>query len=574
MSPTLLLLALVPLPGTTSVSVALSPPIACSRCHSGFDGSAHDTWSGSVMGHAARDPVFLAALTIAEEDVPGVGDLCLRCHAPEAWLQGRCEPTIGSALEEDDSGVTCSFCHRSQPNPYLRNAQYIVADDSVMRGPYADAQAPHTNRQAPWISDARLCGTCHDLYNPLVPRRNLDGSLAGYGFPEQTTYTEWATSAFADPRDPMAQGCRDCHMPEDGVPAIVAQNGPDRPDRSSHALSGANAWMLETIEFLFPQLGLGDRLAAGRAAIRETLRRAATLELQNPPTELERGQAFTLTVRVTNLTGHKLPTGYPEGRQVYLSVRSATLGLDRGAFDRVTYEPLAPLAQYHAVHGQAGRGPGHHIALNDTIYLDTRIPPRGMVVTGTTAPVGKTYPEVAPGVLAHWDDVTVTATVPCDVGVERVDGEFALLHQVMTQRYIDALVTESASVTPERAARLQSAWDAIPATPEAMAELRFSIPVRADSRCAPPDAGFVDTGVMDAAPARADVDGGVIAAGDAAIVSDTGVVEGDGPGGDCGCNVSAGTSTDVPSAWIVLASLIWLARRRQWPATARTTEGT
>ena len=107
-----------------------------------------------------------------------------------------------------------------------------------------------------------------------------------------------------------------------------------------------------------------------------------------------------------------------------------------------------------------------------------------------------------------------------------------------------------------------------------MAELRFSIPVRADSRCAPPDAGFIDTGVMDAEPGRADADGGATTAADAAIVSDTGVVEGDGPDADCGCNVSAGTSTDVPSAWIVLASVIWLARRRQWLATARTTEGT
>ncbi len=554
-----LLLAQVPLPGTASVSVALSPPIACSRCHAGFEGSAHDTWAGSVMGHAARDPVFLAALTVAEADSPGVGDFCLRCHAPEAWLQGRCLPAIGSALDPQDSGVTCSFCHRNEPNPYRRNAQYIVADDSVVRGPYADAQAPHTNRQSDWISDPALCGTCHDLINPLVDRRALDGTPLGVGFPEQTTYTEWLTSAWADPSNPERKDCIGCHLPEDPLPSIVALNGPDRPDRSTHAIAGANVWLLEAIEFLFPELGIGEQLALGREAIRAMLRQAATLELQAPPAVVRRGEVVTLTLRITNETGHKLPTGYPEGRKVYLTVRSATLGVDRTALDPISGEPVDPLAVYHTIHGEYGKGPGHHIALNDVVYLDTRIPPRGMVVTATTAPVGKTYPEVEPGVLAHWDDVTFTATVPCSLDVVQLDGEFALLHQVLPKRYVDALVAESASVTPDRAMRLQAAWDAIPAQPEPMAELRFSLPIDPASRCDPPDAGFVDTGVRDAVtqPDAAPVierDAGLVDAGDAG---------GDGPAAGCGCNVSPRPTTDVVGPGFVVALLAWLVRRRQ-----------
>jgi hypothetical protein len=36
----------------------------------------------SMMGNTLRDPLFLAALTVAEQDRPGVGDWCLRCHTP------------------------------------------------------------------------------------------------------------------------------------------------------------------------------------------------------------------------------------------------------------------------------------------------------------------------------------------------------------------------------------------------------------------------------------------------------------------------------------------------------------
>ena len=89
----LCVVGLVPLPGTSSVSVPMQTPTACQPCHGDLGGGAHDTWVGSVMGHAARDPLFLAAVSEAEKDIPGAGDLCLRCHAPEAWVQGSaCSP--------------------------------------------------------------------------------------------------------------------------------------------------------------------------------------------------------------------------------------------------------------------------------------------------------------------------------------------------------------------------------------------------------------------------------------------------------------------------------------------------
>src|SRR5690606_35059047 len=80
--PLVLLLIGIDLPGTSSVSVTLADPTTCRGCHGDYDPaeSPYDTWAGSPMAHTARNPLFLAALTEAEKDVPGVGDFCLRCH--------------------------------------------------------------------------------------------------------------------------------------------------------------------------------------------------------------------------------------------------------------------------------------------------------------------------------------------------------------------------------------------------------------------------------------------------------------------------------------------------------------
>ena len=39
-------------------------------------------WQGSMMGQAARDPLFFACLAIVNQDAAFAGDLCLRCGLP------------------------------------------------------------------------------------------------------------------------------------------------------------------------------------------------------------------------------------------------------------------------------------------------------------------------------------------------------------------------------------------------------------------------------------------------------------------------------------------------------------
>jgi len=112
---------LVRLPGTQPGLVTLEGPDRCLNCHSGYDGGIAEPghWQGSMMAQSARDFLFWATLTVAAQDSiwaagrPNATDLCLRCHFPEGWLEGRSDPTNGSDMTDSDfDGVHCDSCHR------------------------------------------------------------------------------------------------------------------------------------------------------------------------------------------------------------------------------------------------------------------------------------------------------------------------------------------------------------------------------------------------------------------------------------------------------------------------------
>ena len=119
------------------------------------------------MANVGRDPVFWASLAIAEQDVDGSGNLCLRCHSTGGWHAGRGVPTDGSGLMAGDAdGVDCDSCHKmTNPNqkeipgvmlsPYIANdklnpptsyygsGMLSVFGGSAKLGPYSDAAAKH-----------------------------------------------------------------------------------------------------------------------------------------------------------------------------------------------------------------------------------------------------------------------------------------------------------------------------------------------------------------------------------------------------------------------------------------------
>lgn len=488
---------------------------------------------GSAMAHAARDPWFRAAVVIAERDHPGIGDLCFRCHAPEAWLEGRCSPSDGSRLLPTDQGVGCAGCHRMLPNPFVQNGQYVVLDETRMIGPYSETPSPHATAQSDWVSDSRFCGTCHDLMNPLVARRSLDGTVSDDPFPEQTTYSEWAQSAFA------ANGatCQSCHMPE--VPGRNAMEGPVREARSIHGFAGGNLFLLDSVGLLFPELGIQAQLLEGERRIRQMLSRAARVDGFELPASVMRGETVRLRVRVTNESGHKLPTGYPEGRRVFLAGRSTALGFDRGSYDAATNTIAEPFAVYEAVHGSLSSGPSHHLATNDVVLSDSRLPPRGFFPTATTAPVGKTFALLASGALAHYDDITITATIPCELEAD-VDLSFELFYQSIHAGAVDPVVTEIAT-TPEGQAFALS-FATFDSAPISIATFSTRIPLARGSCGEGADSGV--------AAGRVPTYAGVTDAGQAH----------DDDGGGCGCSSAAAHEASTTLALLAFGVIVFFRR--------------
>ena len=224
--------------GTAPADVASK----CNSCHAGGtddDGKAFrpwDTWGGTMMANAVRDPLFLAALTVSEQDAPGSGAYCLRCHTPKGFVRGHATG-VGAALDADDQqGVDCEACHRSidasevQPAvmydgntiaalaaldpqaPYIGNARLFWDPRDARHGPYDDADSPaHAAAGSPYTSSSELCGQCHEVLSPLRNLLGAAGTDTGFPFPLDNTYTEWLSSDYA--RGGTARSCIACHMP-------------------------------------------------------------------------------------------------------------------------------------------------------------------------------------------------------------------------------------------------------------------------------------------------------------------------------------------------------------------------
>jgi len=461
------------LPGSQpGQSGQLETPDKCDNCHGGYNLAVEPAfnWRGSMMAQAARDPLFFACMAIANQDAPESGDLCIRCHSPAGWLEGRSVPTDGSALNNNDrQGVQCDFCHKLvKPTPlgvnpypgdgaytsgtypqdqtYLAtlnpipshsaNGNYICDANNAKRGPFTNAEARHQFFYSPFHKDAALCGTCHDVSNPAFMK---DGSGAyvpnSFGqpspsfdpytmFPIERTYSEWKMSAYNSPtgvyapqfggNKPYVSTCQDCHMKDVTGVGCNKAGAPVRNDLPLHDMTGGNSFIPLLVRDLFPAEVDTAALLAGIQRAIGMLQKAASMTLN----VTAQGSDYLAQVRVTNETAHKLPSGYPEGRRIWINVKAydttGVLIYESGTYDPATavlthdaalkvyeIEPglsadLAPALGYPA-------GPSFHFVLNNQIYKDNRIPPRGFSNANFTAigspPVAYTYADGQ-----YWDE--------------------------------------------------------------------------------------------------------------------------------------------------------------------------
>lgn len=493
-------------PGTqpNDLTDGIAPSGACFFCHAQYDDeeAPYDRWSGTMMANSTRDPIFHAALAIAEQDAGESGEFCIRCHAPGGWLEGRSTPTDGSALfEKDFDGVTCHICHRmvdpvadienpaedtsilaaltSAPTDPSHNGQFVIDPLDRRRGPFEPdvCQSYHEARQSPFHQESLMCATCHEVSNPVFSR--VGGATPAPGdtyvpnanatehpthvrydqFPVERTYSEWLNSDFG--QGPVEMGglfggnktavssCQDCHMPDiTGSGCAPGFGAPVRPDLPQHDFAGANSWVPLSVYNLDQTLALYTAAEASnvpqylfQSAVDRNvsmLERASDLTLSNA--------GDTLTVRLTNNSGHKLPTGYPEGRRMWINVRfydaQGMLIDESGAYDNATatlteagakvYEcKIGPDEAFAPTAGLPAE-PSFHFVLNNKVYKDNRIPPRGFTNANfeaiQAAPVGATYADGQ-----YWDDTDYA--IPCDA----VTAEVTVFHQTTTKEYIEFL---------------------------------------------------------------------------------------------------------------------------------------
>lgn len=477
----------------------LGSSTSCRECHGDYRDEDRlepwDGWRGSMMGNAARDPVFLAALAIAEQDNPDAADFCIRCHSPSAWLRGRSSlpewsqqngprllPDERSFLSADLDGVGCAVCHRATDDvatdadaPHLMNAQIYFADGEradVRFGPYEDtgsAEAMHPVEKSDFTGSSQLCGQCHDIVNPVVMGIDAAGNPTGRPFAIERTYSEWLHSDFANAADVSERAtCLDCHLKRATEPVQAAIDGDARDYFRAHQLLGGSTWVQHAIADAYPE---GTEIEAqhlrdSAEATKQFLTEAA--ELSFPSASLE-GDIVAVQVRVTNLTGHKLPTGYPEGRRMWLEVEvvvdgevvSATQPPDTQASSpKDDVDASVELARtYEAKLGVDGE-PSFHFIANNMVLEDTRIPPQGFAPPAELdmTPIGRDY-QNEDGSYRHFDDAQHTF-YPCANGEATLRAR--LWYQANTRAYMEFLRDNAPnSLVPEAGnwgARAHAAW--------------------------------------------------------------------------------------------------------------------
>ncbi len=450
------------------------------------------------------------------------------------------------------------FAANDESGGYYGSGMSSMWGGNEKLGPFADAEPKHQFMMSQFHRSANFCGTCHDVSNPVVgdlahnhgaqptadpvvASGELGGPLEGkaafnnppykYGVVERTfseyragqvsttrvkdypslpadlqggalaaAYAAAAAAGSIDYEDgtPRYYTCQSCHVrPVTGTGANK-RGIPLRTDMPLHDLTGGNYWIPVVIDYLNArgQLRLGgnmtqaslDAMHDGALRAREQLDLAATLQLQGD------------TLKVVNHTGHKLISGYPEGRRMWLNIRfydaggklvdeigeygpiavsdplvdgetvhsildledprnriyESHYGLTQGwasqlighgydtglvlAYDRITGAPLETLGQL------AAQEPGEyaesfHFVLNNVVAKDSRIPPYGFSYDEArkrnALPVPDSrYGGVPGGIYDYWDEIDIGAMA---AAAGASSASIDLLYQPTSWEYIQFL---------------------------------------------------------------------------------------------------------------------------------------
>ncbi len=337
----------------------------CIRCHS----------AGGWMGGRST-PTDGSGLAASDEN----GIDCDTCHQMTNPDQGEHTGVFFSPFEPfeiDEQGAIEGYYGSGMyvlSNDYGKLGPYAEGD----------AVARHQFTQSKFHRDPDFCGTCHDVSNPVVgdlapgngtqpgaPPVIFNGTLGGplaekaafnnppyaYGIVERTfseykssplsstlvddfdtlpadlqdprgsiynaylaaTDNNRGTADYADGTSPRYFSCQTCHMRAITGRGCDKNNAPNRDDQPMHDQTGGNYWIYPLVQYQDQKgtLRLGGGLTADQVAAMDD----ATLRAKSHLTEAATLDVNGDLVRITNMTGHKLISGYPEGRRMWLNIK-------------------------------------------------------------------------------------------------------------------------------------------------------------------------------------------------------------------------------------------------------------
>jgi hypothetical protein len=497
----------------------------CIRCHS---------TGGWYAGRST--PTDGSALAAGDAD----GVECDNCHK------------MTDTNNSEHLGVmTAPFIANDEKSPatgYYGSGMESLSGGNAKLGPYSDAAAKHQFMQSRFHRDTDYCGTCHDVSNPAVGdlahnngRQStadpivasgvlgspLDTKAAFNNFPYQygvveRTFSEYYSGTLSKtlvsnyanlPADLKAGAvkaafdssggnykdgsaryfsCQTCHMR--AVTGYGANKAgiPLRQDLPLHDMTGGNYWMPDAI--LYQNANLTLRLGGGLTAIQINAIKAGkdrAIQQLNLAASLS---VSSNMIKVTNLTGHKLISGYPEGRRMWLNIKwydaGGVLIREDGKYDVVASVNGTPVKSivnlndpntkiYEAHYGMtqewanqllglgyaasmplsfdrvtgavnytlgqlAAQAPGtyhetFHFVLNNTVAKDNRIPPYGMTYeearkrNALPVPADQYGNPAANGTYDYWDNVALNS--PAGAAYATIN----LMYQPTSWEYIQFL---------------------------------------------------------------------------------------------------------------------------------------
>ncbi len=394
----------------------------CQKCHgydtlgiasvdaNGDDVNVTDDWRATMMANSARDPFWRAKVShevlLYPQLKTEIEDKCTSCHAPMGNFNAKhlgalhygISDMVGDSLALD--GVSCLACHMQEQDLMGQSFSGLMQFDTFKTayGPYLSplvspmlTETGYKPKFSAKMGKAEACADCHTLITETV---DFDGNFTGDKFVEQATYHEWLNSAYND-----TISCQGCHMPSlDKWPVQIVTGAQTEP-RSPfflHELVGGNVTMLGLLRDNIEPLGL----TAGPSQFNDVIQKTTAM-LQNKTLLLDlqllerNPDTAKFALKLTNLAGHKFPSGYPARRafiQFVVETESGDTVFISGKMDdeyevvgqNPTYEPHYQVISsedevqiYEMVLGDVNGDVTTVLVRAKTPLKDNRLPPLG-----------------------------------------------------------------------------------------------------------------------------------------------------------------------------------------------------